>query len=86
MIVKLGLRLENQVQFKCDLEQNTFCNITLATEAKPMVEMVQHSTGDQTTALSHYGQGREIEHSSNQATICSPITKFTIGFVQTRFN
>jgi hypothetical protein len=34
------------------------------------VEILQHSTGNQKSALSHFYPKVEIEHSSTQATVC----------------
>jgi hypothetical protein len=67
---KLGLRLGNQLQFKCDSEQNTFRNLTLASKVNlwKCVEIVQHSMKSQESALCPLRPKVEIrvEHSSTQ--------------------
>jgi hypothetical protein len=87
---KLGLKFRNQLQFKCDSEQNTFSNLTLASEANlcTCVEIVQHSAENRKSALSHFRRKLEIEHSSAQGTtlllklivlnICSAVTIWSV--------
>jgi hypothetical protein len=64
----LGLKLRNQLQFKCDLEQNTFWNLTLASQENQSkyVEIEEHNMESDKSELSHFRPEVEIERSNTQ--------------------
>lgn len=60
---KLGLKSGNQLQFKCDVEQNTFWNLTFVSEANLWKGVVQYSTENQ-KSLSDFCQKMKMKYSS----------------------
>jgi hypothetical protein len=68
------LKLRNQLQFKCDLEQNTFWNLTLGSKVNvwKCVEIGQYGTENQKSALSHFRSKVETKHSNIQVNISYP--------------
>lgn len=71
---ELGLKLVNQLQFKCDLNRNTLRNLTLANKAnlRKYVEIVNHNTENQKSASFRFRPEVETGHSNTHGTI--PIT------------
>jgi hypothetical protein len=60
---KLDLKLRNQLQFKLDLEQNTFRNLTLAST----VNQWKYVEDQRSILLSHFRPKVEREHSNTYA-------------------
>jgi hypothetical protein len=69
---KLNLVSGNQPQFKYDLEQNSFRNLTYVgkTNLWVYVNIVQQNTEDHNSALSHFYPRMHIEHSNTHMTTC----------------
>jgi hypothetical protein len=70
VFMKPFVRLGNQLQPKCDLEQNTLWNPTLGSKANlwKCVETAQHSREYQTRPLCRFCPKAERRHSNTQAT------------------
>jgi hypothetical protein len=62
ILEKMGLKLGNQLQFKRGLEQNTSKTLTLASNVNlwKYMEIVQHSTEHQRSALSYFNPKAQI--------------------------